>query len=303
MKNSLIYLLLACFTISTVWAQDTRPTVAILDFEGQGISVQEVQTLTERMRSEIGTTNAVRLIERKAIESIMAEQGLAQSGCVSDECAAEVGQLLGVQFMVSGTIGKLGDSFTIDVKMFSVETGATERSVNATHEGDIAGLLTEMQILAWEIVGLQPPGRLKLKRGGGQNKSTVAILEAGNAADLHKNLKIPFSASSPGPQSPWTEDGNVGIDTSKRLGRAAPPISFALNCESVLVSAIVCDPPICYLIKLNSSYNFFECNTSSGSNEGQSNIVDRLGWFQVNISSEFIIINNIRSVICFITNN
>ena len=176
-KNSLIYLLLACFTISTVWAQDSRPTVAILDFEGQGISVQEVQTLTERMRSEIGTTNAVRLIERKAIESIMAEQGLAQSGCVSDECAAEVGQLLGVQFMVSGTIGKLGDSFTIDVKMFSVETGATERSVNATHDGDIAGLLTEMQILAWEIVGLQPPGRLKLKRGGGQNKSTVAILD------------------------------------------------------------------------------------------------------------------------------
>ena len=177
MKNSLVYILLTFFAIASVRAQDTRPTVAILDFEGQGISLQEVQTLTERMRSEIGTTNAVRLIERKAIESIMAEQGLAQAGCVSDECAAEVGQLLGVQFMVSGTIGKLGDTFTIDVKMFSVETGATERSVNATHEGDIAGLLTEMQILAWEIVGLQPPGRLKLKRGGGQNKSTVAILD------------------------------------------------------------------------------------------------------------------------------
>ena len=177
MNNTLTYVLLTFLIVATVQAQDTRPTVAILDFEGQGISVQEVQTLTERMRSEIGSTNAVRLIERKAIESIMAEQGLAQSGCVSDECAAEVGQLLGVQFMISGTIGKLGDSYTIDVKMFSVETGATERSVNATHEGDISGLLTEMQILAWEIVGLQPPGRLKLKRGGDQNKSTVAILD------------------------------------------------------------------------------------------------------------------------------
>ena len=176
-KNSLVYTLLAFLTTAFVVAQDARPTVAILDFEGQGISVQEVQTLTERMRSEIGATNAVRLIERKAIESIMAEQGLAQSGCVSDECAAEVGQLLGVQFMVSGTIGKLGDSFTIDVKMFSVETGATERSVNATHEGNIAGLLTEMQILAWEIVGLQAPQRLKLKRGGEQDKPTVAILD------------------------------------------------------------------------------------------------------------------------------
>jgi len=160
-----------------VMAQDARPTVAILDFEGQDISVQEVQTLTERMRSEIGATNAVRLIERKAIESIMAEQGLAQSGCVSDECAAEVGQLLGVQFMVNGTIGKLGDKYTIDAKMFSVETGAAERTVSATHEGDVSGLLVEMQILAWEIVGLQAPQRLRLQRSGETDKPTVAVLD------------------------------------------------------------------------------------------------------------------------------
>ena len=177
MKKIMIYMFLTCFITGFVWSQDTRPTIAILDFEGQGISVQEVQTLTERMRSEIGSTNAVRLIERKAIESIMAEQGLAQSGCVSDECAAEVGQLLGVQFMINGTIGKLGDTFTIDVKMFSVETGATERSVNATHKGDISGLLTEMQILAWEIVGLQAPQRLRLQRGGEQDKPTIAVLD------------------------------------------------------------------------------------------------------------------------------
>jgi len=157
--------------------EETRPTVAILDFEGQDISVQEVQTLTERMRTEIGNTNAVRLIERKAIESIMAEQGLAQSGCVTDECAAEVGQLLGVQFMINGSIGRIGDSYTIDVKMFSVETGATERSSNVTHEGDIEGLLVEMEILAWEIVGLEAPGRLRLKRSGETDKSTVAVLD------------------------------------------------------------------------------------------------------------------------------
>ena len=144
--------------------EDTRPTVAILDFEGQDISIQEVQTLTERMRTEIGNTNAVRLIERKAIESIMAEQGLAQSGCVTDECAAQVGQLLGVQFIINGSIGKIGDSFTIDVKMFSVETGATERSSNVTHEGDIEGLLVEMRILAWEILGLQISNELQEKR-------------------------------------------------------------------------------------------------------------------------------------------
>jgi len=168
------FLLLCTFLVAQ---EETRPTVAILDFEGLDISIQEVQTLTERMRTEIGNTNAVRLIERKAIESIMAEQGLTQSGCVTDECAAQVGQLLGVQFMINGSIGKIGDSFTIDVKMFSVETGVTERSKNVTYDGDIEGLLVEMQILSWEIVGLEAPPALKLKRAGDSEKQTVAILD------------------------------------------------------------------------------------------------------------------------------
>jgi len=173
--NKLIIFLLLMLSMAV--AQQGKPTVAILDFEGQGVDAAEVQTLTERMRTEIGNTNAVRLIERKAVEKIMQEQGLQQSGCTSDECAAEVGQLLGVQFMISGSIGKMGKSFTIDAKMFSVESGETVRTKSATHDGDISGLLTEMEILAWEIVGLDAPGSLKLKRAGKEATRTVAVLD------------------------------------------------------------------------------------------------------------------------------
>ena len=138
-----------------------KPTVAILDFEGRGVSIQEVQTLSERMRTEIGNTNAVRLIERKAVNKIMEEQGLQQSGCTTDECASEVGQLLGVQYMISGAIGLLCKIYTIDAKMFSVETGEAVNTKSVSHDGDISGLLLEMQILSWEIVGLEIPGRLR----------------------------------------------------------------------------------------------------------------------------------------------
>jgi len=154
-----------------------KPTVAILDFEARGVSVQEVQTLSERMRTEIGNTNAVRLIERKAVDKIMAEQGFQQSGCTTDECASEVGQLLGVQYMISGAIGIMGKTYTIDAKMFSVETGETIQTKSVSHKGDISGLLIEMEILAWEIVGLEAPTRLKLKRTGEESKTTVAVLD------------------------------------------------------------------------------------------------------------------------------
>jgi len=154
-----------------------KPTVAILDFEGRGVSTQEVQTLSERMRTEIGNTNAVRLIERKAVDKIMEEQGFQQTGCTTDECASEVGQLLGVQYMISGAIGLMGKTYTIDAKMFSVETGVTIQTKSVSLKGDISGLLIEMEILAWEIVGMEAPTRLKLKRTGEESKPTVAVMD------------------------------------------------------------------------------------------------------------------------------
>ncbi|MFQ6611947.1 MAG: CsgG/HfaB family protein [Fidelibacterota bacterium] len=155
------------------------PTVAVLDFEARGIPSYEAETLTERLRSEIATTDAVQLIERKMLEKILAEQGLQQSGCTTAECAAEVGQLLGAEYMISGAIGKLGKSYTVDAKMFSVTTGAMERTKSISYDGAIDGLLIEMEILAWEIVGLKAPQRLLLKRQGGESKEkpTVAVLD------------------------------------------------------------------------------------------------------------------------------
>ncbi|RMF10133.1 MAG: hypothetical protein D6762_02215 [Candidatus Neomarinimicrobiota bacterium] len=139
-------------------------TVAVLDFEGRGISQQEAQTLTDRLSSELANTGAVILVERNQMNEILEEQGFQQSGCTSAECAAEVGALLGVQNMISGSFGKIGNSYTIDAKMFSVETGATVKTVSKTYKGEIDGLITEIEILAWEIVDLKPPKALLEKQ-------------------------------------------------------------------------------------------------------------------------------------------
>ena len=48
----------------------------------------------------------------------MEEQGFQQSGCTSDECAAEVGQLLGVQFMVADPLEKWEKNTPSIVKCF-----------------------------------------------------------------------------------------------------------------------------------------------------------------------------------------
>lgn len=49
-----------------------KPTVTILDYEVWDVSIQEVQTISECMRMEIGNT--------KAVDQIMEEQGFQQTG-------------------------------------------------------------------------------------------------------------------------------------------------------------------------------------------------------------------------------
>lgn len=143
-----------------------KETVAILDFEGRGISEMEAATLTDRLMSEMVNTDAVIMVERNQMEEILQEQGFQQSGCTTAECAAEVGALLGVQNMVSGSFGKLGNTYTIDSKMFSVETGATIRSVSKTYKGEVDGLLPVIEVVAWELTGLTPPADLVARAGG-----------------------------------------------------------------------------------------------------------------------------------------
>ena len=156
------------FFLSAVFAQSNqaKPTAAVLDFEGSGITNQEAQVLTERLGSELVNTNVMIMVERNQMSEIMDEQGFQQSGCTTAECAAEIGALLGVQKMITGSFGKIGNTFTIEARMFSVESGETEKSVSKTYKGEVDGLLPQIQVVAWELVGLQPPADLLARVGG-----------------------------------------------------------------------------------------------------------------------------------------
>ena len=95
------YLKIFAFTLalSSITAQET---VAVLEFEGIGVSQDEAKALSARFGSEFMDLSKGRytLVERQQMGEILEEQGLQQSGCVSSECAVEVGAALGAKFIV-----------------------------------------------------------------------------------------------------------------------------------------------------------------------------------------------------------
>jgi len=133
-------------------------TLAVLPLEGKGISVQDSDILTQRLRSSLFNTDSFQLVERSIMEEILQEQGLQQSGCTDEECAVEVGRLLGVEIMVTGTIGKIGSSYAIDIRLIEVETGKINNTVIRNYQGQIEGLLNLMPDIAFELAREEASG-------------------------------------------------------------------------------------------------------------------------------------------------
>jgi hypothetical protein len=176
---------------SLLYSQDSRQTVAVIDFDASGISQLEATSLTNRFRTAVGDVGAMRLVERGMMEEVLQEQGFQQTGCTSEECAVEVGQLLGVQNMIGGSIGRVGETFTLDVRMISVQSGISLMTKQKTYAGKIDGLIIEVEVLAYELYGTTVPDELEARRIAGVPVAAVAVAQKTRMGAVIRSMAVP----------------------------------------------------------------------------------------------------------------
>ncbi|MCK5330550.1 MAG: outer membrane beta-barrel protein [Candidatus Marinimicrobia bacterium] len=142
--------LISVFFSSTLSAQTT---IAILEFEAKNIAAGEASTLSDRFRDELSMTGKYIVVERGKMEEVLEEQGFQQAMCTTDECVVELGQLIGVSQMVAGSIGKVGEFYSVSVRIIDVESGKIIKVITYDHQGDIGGLLVRgMRSMAEEML-------------------------------------------------------------------------------------------------------------------------------------------------------
>ena len=120
--KQILAILIICLSVSQIYSQN-KSTIATLDLEATGVSRIETQAIGNRIRQEIYLSNQFTVVERDEMEAILKEQGFQLSGCTSSECAVEAGKLLGVQYMIAGSLDKLGELYTIHLRMIDVQSG------------------------------------------------------------------------------------------------------------------------------------------------------------------------------------
>lgn len=135
--------------------------VAVNTLGHSGITEEEAVALTDALRAEVGRTGKFRVMERSQMDQVLAEQGFQQSGACSDQaCLVEMGQILGVGYIITGNIGKVGSTYSINIRLVDVRTSEIVREVTRNHRRSKDALLTRViPGLGREVAGVHDEGK------------------------------------------------------------------------------------------------------------------------------------------------
>lgn len=108
-----------------------KKSVAVVDFTDLQGNVTELgRFLAEELSIAISQhANGFRVIDRTYLKAILREHKLAASGLIDPATASKLGQISGVQGLITGTIVPLGDNVSLSVKVLDA---ASEAIIAAT---------------------------------------------------------------------------------------------------------------------------------------------------------------------------
>ena len=229
LSNFLVF----CFAqeITKTVTFETGNDLAVLSFEGWGISVPLTTLLTEEFRQTIRDLEIFHVQDRGLTNEIKIFYPRKKDywACWSQECVIDIGQRLNVDYIIAGNIQKKeSDKYLINGRLFSVrmETLVSEFSLNSS--GITDSLLLEMKKMAYNVSGLPVPDTLRVGSG------TTEIIATDNLDRKKEWFSIPpipskikalmMSTILPGSGQIWAQKKVPGygfMGTEATLGAAA----------------------------------------------------------------------------------
>ena len=108
-----------------------KVSLAVMDLKPNGVEEGVAETMTELLASHINDTGLFTVISREDIKSMLGfEEDKRLVGCESDmACMAEIGGALGVEFITSGSVGKLGQMHVLNLQLIDIKRAKVEARV------------------------------------------------------------------------------------------------------------------------------------------------------------------------------
>jgi hypothetical protein len=222
MKMALILCSVLSLSLSSM---AEKVSLAVSDMQATGVDIATATIASEQLRTELLNTGIFRVMERGQMENVLKEQGFQQSGACSDNaCIIEMGQLLGVNKIIVGTLGKVGELYTISLRMLDVGTGEILVSESEQCECPFKTVLNEsIRKLAVKLAKKASPySTLNLST----RPQGAAVLLNGKSSDI-----TPFSSDklAPGEYSITLSLANYSDTMFSTALKPSETVDFSIN--------------------------------------------------------------------------
>jgi TolB-like protein len=151
---------------------------AVLDLKPTGISQSSAQNLTQVLSVTVKGIEGASVISREDISAMLQlSAAKMETGCADDSCMAEIGGALGVDRLISGDVGQIGETFIVNLRLIDVRHGEVENRVTESYRGEEEQLLRAVRHAAHALLGLPFEGAGRLAVTATQNAAHVFVDE------------------------------------------------------------------------------------------------------------------------------
>ena len=114
------------FTPGHACADFKKIKIAVLDFQQNGkFETPDVgKMVAEWFTTSLVETGRFDIIERRLLQQIIEEQKMGASGIIDARSASQIGRVLGVKTVVTGTVQSFEGRLEVNARLISVETGS-----------------------------------------------------------------------------------------------------------------------------------------------------------------------------------
>lgn len=167
--------------ISNLFAQSS---LAILPFNSSGISTEEARQISVKFRAEFTDLRKYNVLDRQTMETLLADQGFdLNDPCRNNYCALTLGQLLSVDNVILGNIGKIDKTYAIDAKIIDISSGSVLKDISTRHTVKPEELFKKIiPELVKELVSTSNTSSIQVYKKKGRAIVPVTIITLGSAA-------------------------------------------------------------------------------------------------------------------------
>jgi curli biogenesis system outer membrane secretion channel CsgG len=167
----------------------TKQRVAILDFDFSTISDPSLLTLfpgiakgtSDMLVNSLVNTGAYSVIERSQIDAILAEQNLGASGLVDVSTAAKIGKILGVKYIILGSVTQ----FDVQERKSGFSIGGLVGNKKRKVTADVQLNVRMIDTTTAEIVGA-----FEGKGSTDQKDASTAVLGVSSGSDTDNRQQL-----------------------------------------------------------------------------------------------------------------